>query len=124
MTFTHAQQLIAVPNPHHRRTHLLNSLHQKMLVFLAQLLNPVNDLFILLALHGDGDRYPAHDERGTDMVVFRDGLQVRDLEPTRWLLEDFREVLCEESVETFECAESEHPVLGELDGGSGWPKVI
>lgn len=95
-----------------------------MLVLLTQLLNPVNNLLILLALHRNRDSYPAHDESSTDMSVLCDGLQVRDLEPARRLLEDFRKVLREESVETLERAESEHPVLGELCGGSGLSEVI
>lgn len=57
-----------------RRTHLLNSLHQIMLVLFAQLLNAVNNLLILLALHGDRDGDPAHDERSADMAVLCDGL--------------------------------------------------
>jgi len=55
-------------------THLLNSLHQIMLVLFAQLLNPVNNLLVLLALHCDRDGYPTHDERSADMAVLCDGL--------------------------------------------------
>jgi hypothetical protein len=82
-------------------TYLLDSLHQKMLVSLTQLLNPSNNLLILLALHRDRDRYPAHDERRTNMAILRNRLQIRDFKPARRFLQDFSKVLREESVETF-----------------------
>lgn len=95
-----------------------------MLMRLAQLLNSVNNLLVLLALHRNSDGHPAHDECGADMVVLCDRLQVRDLKPARWLLEHLRKVLGEEAVETLERAEAEHPVFGELCGGSGLAEVV
>jgi hypothetical protein len=72
-----------------------------MLVPLTQLLNPGNNLLVLLALHRDRDRYPAHDERRTDMAVLRNRLQIRNFESARRFLQDLSKVLREESIETF-----------------------
>lgn len=87
--------------PNAQQTYLLDSLHQKMLVSLTQLLNPCNNLLVLLTLHRDRDRYPAHDERRTDMAVLCNRLQIRDFKPARRFLQDLCKILREESIEAF-----------------------
>jgi hypothetical protein len=77
---------------------------------------PKGFLLVLLALHGDRDRYLAHAGRGADMTVLRNSLQIRNFGTTRRFLQDFSELMHKESIETLWCAESENPLVGELRG--------
>lgn len=72
---------------------LLNSLHKVVLVRVAQALNLVDDVFVILALDGNRNREPAHDQRVLHAMVFRHGLQVWDFERGGVLVEDIGEIL-------------------------------
>ena len=63
-------------------TYLLNDPHKSMLLGLCQLLYPLNDLLVVLALYGNGDSETAHDEGSIDIIVLGDGLKVWDLQST------------------------------------------
>jgi hypothetical protein len=96
-----------------------------MLRALVQLLDPFDDLSVLLALHRDRNRHATHDEGRTETVVLCDRLEVGHLEAACWLLEDISKILGEETVETFEGAEAEDPVVGKLGRSTtGLSKVI
>jgi hypothetical protein len=100
-------------------TDLFNSLHEVMLIRIAQALDLVDDTFIILALDGNRNRELAHDQRVFNAVIFRHGLQVRDLECGGVLVEDIGEILDQESIKPFESVEAKHPVIRELSWGTG-----
>lgn len=82
-----------------------------MLLRLAQLLNPLDDILILLALHGNRDGQTTEYERGSLVVVLRHGLQVRHIEGAGRLVQHVRKVLRDEPVQPLEGAESQDPVV-------------
>ena len=77
-----------------------------MLARVAQALNLVDDVFIILALDGNRNREPAHDQRVFHTVIFRHRLQVWNLERGGVLVEDIGEILDQEPVKSFESVES------------------
>jgi hypothetical protein len=99
-------------------THPLDSLHEIMLIGLTQALNLLDRLFVLLTLNSDGYRQTAHDERWGDEMIFGDGLQIGNVQAARGLLQHFGEVLRHESIQSFQRAETQNPVVGGLYGGS------
>ena len=72
---------------------LLNSLHKVVLIRVAQALNLVDDVFVVLALDGNRNREPAHDQSVLHAMVFRHSLQVWDFERGGVLVEDVGEIL-------------------------------
>jgi len=74
-------------------TDLLDSLHKVMLIRVAQALNLVDDMFVVLALDGNRNREPAHDQRVLHAMVFRHSLQVWDFERGGVLVEDIGKIL-------------------------------
>jgi len=69
-----------------------------MLIRLAQTLNLVNELSVLLALDTDDNGHPAKRQEGGMIMVFGDGLQIGHVDVRCWLLEDVGEVLGHETV--------------------------
>lgn len=64
-----------------------------MLARIAQALNLSDDKFVVLALNGNRNREPAHDQRVLEAMILRHGLQVGNLERGRVLVEDIGEIL-------------------------------
>ena len=77
-----------------------------MLIGIAQTLNPLDDMFVILALNGNRNRKPAHDQRVLQAMVLRHGLQVGNFERGGILIEDIGEILDQESIEPFESVEA------------------
>lgn len=82
-----------------------------MLVSLIKTLNLVDELFVLLAVHANGDGQPAHDENGVDVVVLGEGLEVGDIEAARGLLKHISKVLCHQAVEPLEGGKPDDPAV-------------
>jgi hypothetical protein len=96
-----------------------------MLVIVTQSLYYTNDLLIPFALHPDGDRETTHSKRGIHVVILGDRLQVWDIQSCCRTLQYIREILCHESIETFQGIEAQNPVFRNLGGWTGWlSKVI
>ena len=74
-------------------TDLLDSLHKVVLIRVTQALNLVDDKFVVLALDGNRNREPAHDQRVLQAIVFRHSLQVWNFECGGVLIEDIGEIL-------------------------------
>jgi hypothetical protein len=74
-------------------TDLLDSLHKVVLIRVAQSLNLVDDVFVILALDGNRNREPAHDQCVPHAMVFRHSLQVGNFERGCVLVEDIGEIL-------------------------------
>jgi hypothetical protein len=87
-------------------TNLLDSLHKVMLTRIAQALDPVDDILVVLALNGNRNRELAHDQRLLHTTVLRHGLQVGNFERRGVLVEDIGEVLNQQSIEPFESVEA------------------
>lgn len=85
--------------------------HEAMLISFIETLNLVDEFFVFLALHTDGDGQSAHDEKGMDVVVLGDGLQVGDIEAPSGFLKDIGEVLGHQAVEFLEGGESDDPAV-------------
>jgi hypothetical protein len=64
-----------------------------MLIRIAQALNLVDGFFVVLALNGNRNREPAHDQRVLHATVLRHGLQVGNFERGGVLAEDIGEIL-------------------------------
>ena len=77
-----------------------------MLIGIAQALDLVNDMFIILALNGDRNREPAHDQRVFHTMVLRHGLQVGNFERGGVLVEDIGEILDQQPIKPFESVEA------------------
>lgn len=90
-----------------------------MLLGFRQPLYPLDDLLVVLTLHRDGDRQTTHDEQRGDVAVLRDRLEVGHVERAGRLVEHVGKVLGHESVEPFQRAEADDPVLGRLSGLPG-----
>ena len=88
--------------------------HEMMLRVLVKALYTLDDVPVLLALDGDGQGHATQNEDRADIVIFRCGLKVWHVQCRRGFLQDVFKVLCEETVETFECAEAEDPVIRQL----------
>ena len=89
-----------------------------MLVFLAKLLNLVDDFFIYCTLDGNDYCQPTHRECCDRIIVLCHSLQIGHVQRARRLVQHVGEVLRHEPVQPFERAEAEDPVLGRL---GGWP---
>jgi hypothetical protein len=85
-----------------------------MLIHLAQPLDLVNKLFILLALDADHNSKATESKNCRETVILRYGLQVWHIETWSGLLQHIGKVLGHETVETLKGAEPENPVLGWL----------
>lgn len=77
-----------------------------MLVRVVQALNLADDMFVVLALNGNRNREPAHDQRVLDAMVLRHGLQVGNFERGGVLVEDIGEILDQQSIKAFESVEA------------------
>ena len=69
-------------------------------------MNPLDDMFVILALNSNRNRKPAHDQRVLQAMVLRHGLQVGNFERGGILIEDIGEILDQESIEPFESVEA------------------
>ena len=87
-------------------TDLFDSLHKVMLTRIAQALNLVNDMFVFLALDGNRDCEPAHDQRVLHAMILRHGLQVGNFERGGVLVEDIGEILDQQPIKPFESVEA------------------
>lgn len=74
-------------------TDLLDSLHKIVLIRVTQALDLVDAMFVVLALDGNRNREPAHDQRVLHAMVLCHGLQVGNFERGGVLIEDIGEVL-------------------------------
>ena len=72
---------------------LLDSLHEVVLIRIVQALNLIDDMFVVLALDGNRNREPAHDQRILHAMVFCHSLQVWNFECGGVLVEDIGEIL-------------------------------
>lgn len=98
-----------MPKPNEAR--LLDRLHEIMLICLAEALNSVYKLLVLLALDTDGDGEAAHGERRGNGMVFCDSLEVWDIEPTGRFLQNVGKVLGHKPVQALQGAEAQDPVV-------------
>lgn len=87
-------------------TDLLDGFHQIVLICIAQTLNLVDDMFVILALDGNRNRKLAHDQRVLHGMVLCHGLQVGNFERGGVLIEDIGEILDQESIKPFESIEA------------------
>jgi len=74
-------------------TNLLDSLHKVVLARIAQALNLLDDLFVVIALDGNRNGELAHDQRVLHAMILRHGLQVWNFECGGVLVEDIGEIL-------------------------------
>jgi hypothetical protein len=82
--------------------YLLDGLHKTVLIGLAQTLNVINELLVPLALHTDRDSHPTHNQCFTNIVIFRNRLQVGHVEVARRALQNIRKVLGHQSIESLQ----------------------
>ena len=74
-------------------TDLFDGLHKIMLIRIAQALNLVDYVLVVIALNGNRNRKLAHDQRVFHIIILRHGLQVWNFERGGVLVEDIGEVL-------------------------------
>lgn len=108
---TYPPRLEPTLTPARKHTHLLDDPHERMLLRLRKLLYPLDDVLVVLALHGDSDGEATQYERRIGIVVLRDGLQVGHLQCARWLVQHLGEVLRHQPVQPLQRAEPQDPVV-------------
>ena len=92
-------------------TYLLNDPHESMLLRFRQLLYALDDLLVVLALHGNSNSQATHHQQGRDIDVLGDGLQVGYVQRIRRLVQYVGEVLGHETIQSFEGTEPQDPIL-------------